>query len=194
MFRVIAVVAALVLVMLAGIHPAVAASDLRPAALKASDAPPGYTGPHTKLFLHYKKTLRLKQGKKGVASCKVNPRLKTGWKQGLLQDFTGPSFLAVFEMCGFLQTTAAQAHAAYAADVADLKKRLAKTTGLTLTNPAIGNEAVEIGGAQSGFATYEMVFRRDNALIELVYLGGSSYTQSAFTSVGTTVDTRLQSS
>lgn len=194
MFRVAAVTAALVPVMLTGIHPAVAASDLRSAALTASDAPPGYSGPHTKVFAHYKKTLKLKVGKKGQASCKVMPQLKAGWKQGMLQDFTGASFLNVFEMCAFLQATTAQAHRAFIADMNGTKKQAAKTPGVTVTNPVVGNEAIEVGGSQSGFATYELIFRRDNTLIELVYLGGSSYTQSTFTSIGITVDTRLQSS
>jgi hypothetical protein len=167
---------------------------LRAIALQPSDAPPGYSGPHTRVFRHYKKTLKLKVGKKGQASCHVLPQLKTGWKQGMLQDFTGASFLNVFEMCAFLQSTAAQAHTAFAAEEASVKKQVAKTHGLTLYVPDIGNEAIEVGGAQSGFATYEMIFRRDNALIELVYLGGSSYAQTTFTTLGSTVDTRLQSS
>jgi hypothetical protein len=64
---------------------------------------------------------------------------------------------------------------------------------LIITHPSVGDEAIEITGAQSGFATYELVFRRDNVMIELVYLGGSSYTPATFTAVGTTVDSRLQS-
>jgi hypothetical protein len=186
-------VLAIVLVLLAGARPAVAASGLRTVGLQASDAPPGFSGLRTKVFLHYKRVLKLKVGK-GTASCKVLPQLKAGWRQGMLQEFRGPSFLSVFELCGFLQGAAAQAHVAYTSDVAQLEKAVTKTTGLTVTNPSIGNEAIEIGGAQSGFATFEMVFRRDNALIELVYLGSSSYTQSAFTSTGTAIDSRIQSS
>lgn len=193
MRRTLIVIAALVLASPAGIRPAAAASDLRAAALQASDAPPGYTGPHTKLFLHYKHHLKMKVGKSGEASCDVLPQLKAGWKQGMLQDFTGPSMFTVFEMCAFLQGSAAQAHAAYAAGVKDVKKQVSKTRGLTVTHPSIGNDAVEVTGAQSGFATYELVFRRDNVMIELVYLGSSGYTPATFTQVATTVDSRLQS-
>jgi hypothetical protein len=177
----------------AGIQPAAAASDLRPAALQASDAPPGYTGPHTKLFRHYKHHLTMKVGKSGEASCNALPQLKAGWRQGMLQDFTGPGLLNVFEMCAFLQETATQAHAAYVAGLKGVTKQAAKTKGLIITHPSVGDEAIEITGAQSGFATYELVFRRDNVMIELVYLGGSSYTPATFTAVGTTVDSRLQS-
>lgn len=193
MTRTLTLIAALTVIVLGGgVRPAVAASDLRSAALHAADAPPGYTGPHTKIFMHYKHHLKMKIRKSGEASCDVLPQLKAGWKEGILQDFTGPSVLNVFEMCGFLQGTAAQAHSAYAAGVKELKKQVARTSGLTITHPSIGNEAVQIGGTQSGFATYELVFRRDNAMIELVYLGSSSYTAATFTGVGSGVDTRLQ--
>lgn len=191
--RTLALIVTLVLISVAGTQSVTAASGLSSAALQQSDAPPGFTGPHTKMFPRYKRHLKMKIGKGGEANCDVLPQLKAGWKEGMLQDFTGPSLLSVFELCGFLQGTAAEAHTAYAAGVKGIKKQVAKTSGLTITRPVIGNEAIEVTGSQSGFATYEMIFRRDNVMIELVYLGSSGYTPATFTQVATTVDSRLQS-
>jgi len=192
MIRTLIAIAAVSAALLAGIGPARAASDLHVAMLHASDAPKGYSAPKTKFFSHYAPHLRIKLGKNGSASCDAQPQLKSGWKQAMLQYFGGPNFLSVFEVCGYLDTSTGQTHAAYLADVASSKRQAKATPGLTSSSAAIGNEALQVSGSKGGFATYEIIFRRDNALIEMVYLGNATYKMSQMLATAHVIDSRLK--
>jgi hypothetical protein len=61
-----------------------------------------------------------------------------------------------------------------------------------LVLPKVGDESLAVGGTQSGIGIYAMIFRHQNALINLIYVGPGSFTPSRFGNLAALTNSRLR--
>jgi len=165
--------------------------------LQASEAPAGFSNPHIAVFSQYVKKLKVKTKTKGMpglgnSSCDADASLKAGWKQGMIESFDSSSLLLTFEVCGFPQNTVKQATAVFQTVVTSAQKSLKSTKGAkVLKLPTVGNQSLAIGDSSQGLALWVLIFRHDNAIVDVLYLGPATFSTAKLVQTAQLVNSRL---
>jgi hypothetical protein len=195
-------VAASVLLLAASLFmasPALAeVSDLRPAALTTADAPAGYTHPHLKVYSHFLRKMTIKTrntgGLKGTStsSCNVAKSFQAdGFQSGMIEVFRTKAFLEALQLCGYLFTGDTGAHTAFSSESARLQKQATKNGYTPLAGATVGDESIGMTATSQGLSVYVIIFRHANALIEIAYIGPSTYAADQFVQAATGSNSRL---
>jgi hypothetical protein len=142
----------------------------------------------------------LEAGSQTMRSCDVpHSFARQGWRKGLIQAFDSAKSQTTLQMCVSLFKTSRGAHAAYVYRTDRQLKLLIKLGEMKqLATPQIGDEALTVGGGDlckcggmTAARTYEIVFRHDNALVDLGYQGSSSVTQVGFERLAVRINSNL---
>jgi hypothetical protein len=162
-----------------------------------SDAPPGLSTPHSRIYTHFtrKMTVATKTAGvpgKGTTDCTVLASFAhDGWIQGLVEGFDSDSFLHTLSLCASAFQTPQGAHTAYAAARTDLVHYLKKHHLHSTPIPSIGAESSGYAASQGGLELGQIIFRHDNAVVVLIYIGPSSYSFNNLIALAQTTDRRL---
>ena len=182
-----------------------AVSHLKSAKLRANQAPAGFSRPHLKVYTHFVPTMQVTTsiaGRASTSSCSLPASFQgDGWTQGLIEAFdrSGPSH--ALELCASLFADSHGAHAAYLTEVSTiLTPRVKLNLAHAIRVSRIGDEASGITTAEKKCAcsqipdlvTYEIVFRHDNALLDLSYAGPPTFSLSSFERLVTGTNTKLR--
>jgi hypothetical protein len=171
--------------------------DLRSAMMSTSDAPPGLSNPHSRIYTRFARKMQVTTKTagipgKGSTNCPLPASYASdGWTQGLVQGFDSDSVLHLLSLCASAFQTAQGAHAAFAADAASLARYLKKHRLHPTAISPIGAESSAYGTSQSGFVVGQILFRHDNALVQLNYIGPATYSFSSFVALAQKTNRRL---
>ena len=193
-----ATVALLLFVLAMEAAPALADfKDLHGALLQRSDVPASFK--HSKVsivprFVQYLHVDYVSKGSRPItlnSVCAAPPSAgRDGEIQTAAQTFFG-SQNANFQLCGYLFKGDAGAQKAYGAFGAFARQALVVGFAKSLPSPHVGDTSLFFVGVSRGEANYLGLFRRANAVIELVYQGSRSYSPSSFLAAGERTSARL---
>lgn len=108
---------------------------------------------------------------------------KLGWKQGVIEAFGNgdTSLEGGFRLCGYRLRDNRAAHSGFVAVSHTLRKALKHDEGSPLTRKRIGDESVSFESDTPFGQQFEIVFRVQNAVIDLSYrAGGEALDQPSF--------------
>jgi len=202
-FRWIAAIAPALLLILTATPAMASIGNIKSALLRPGDAPSGFSHPHVAMYTRFSEKMEVRTlaaGSQTMRSCEV-PRsfARQGWREGFIQAFDSTRSQTTLQMCVSLFKTARGAHAAYVYRTERQLKLLIKLGEMKqLATTQIGDESMTVGGGDlckcggmTAARTYEIVFRRDNALVDLAYQGASSFTQVGFERLAVRINSNL---
>jgi hypothetical protein len=171
--------------------------SLRSAITTPSDAPPGLSTPHSRVYTRFTRKMRVPTKTtglpgKGSTDCPVPASFgPDGWIQGLVEGFDSDSILHVLSLCSSAFQTPQGAHTAYASTIADATRYLKKHHLHSTSIAPVGAESFAYGASQGGLVLGEIVFRHDNALVQLYYIGPATYSFVSFVALAQRTNRRL---
>jgi hypothetical protein len=170
---------------------------LRSAIMLPSDAPPGLSTPHSRIYTHFTGKMKVATKTagvpgKGTTDCPVPASFAhDGWIQGLAEGFDSDSIFHVLSLCASAFQAVQGARAAYSATRTDIIRYLKKHHLHSTSIAPIGAESFAYGASQGALVVGEIVFRHDNALVQLYYIGPSTYSIDSFVALAQRTDRRL---
>jgi hypothetical protein len=108
-----------------------------------------------------------------------------------VEGFDSDSILHLLSLCASAFQTAQGAHAAFATAVASLARYLKKHHLHASAISPIGAESSAYGASHGGFVVDQIVFRHDNALVQLNYIGPATYSFPSFVALAHRTNRRL---
>lgn len=171
--------------------------SLRSAIMFPGDAPPGLSTPHSRIYTQFTRKMKVATKTAGVpgkgsTDCPVPASFAhDGWIQGLVEGFDSDQIFHVLSLCASAFRTVQGAHTAYAATRTDIVRYLKKHHLQFTSIPQVGPESFAYGAAQGQLVVGEIAFRHDNALVQLYYLGPSSYSFDTFVALARKTNQRL---
>lgn len=184
---------------------ALAADQLRGAVLRPSDAPAGFSHPHVKMYTHFRTRLEVPMragGARSSGACAL-PRsfARYEWRRGLIEAFDVSHPPMTLELCASLFKTPRDAHAAYVDySRATLAPLITYDRMKRLPIRGIGDEAMAVGGPAAtcncggmrATEEYGLVLRQGTVVVDLAYVGPSSFAPAQFVRLGYRIDSRLR--
>jgi hypothetical protein len=183
---------------------AAAVTTLRSALLPAAAVPSIFAHPHVKVYHRFSATLQVRTtvaGMAGNSTCTLPTSLAgDGWTQGMIEAFDRSSTTSALQLCGALFHTTHGAHLAYQQLVqAHFQPLLTAKYAVHLATPRIGNEVSGINRTGVGCAcapkdvphSYEIVFRHDNAVLDLAFSGPVTVSPAQFVRLVTRTNAEL---
>jgi hypothetical protein len=139
-------------------------------------------------------------GLQSTSDCILSAALaRDGWTQGLIESFDRSKTTLSLQLCASLFKTSHGAHLAYRKIAGqEITLPVKRNLGARISLSGVGNEAAGIdrGGIHCACGStdasgYEIVFRHDNAVLDLTYAGPTSLTLSQFEQLVTRTNQRL---
>jgi hypothetical protein len=172
--------------------------SLRSALMLPSDAPPGLSTPHSRIYTHFTRKMKVATKTagvpgKGTTDCPLPASFAhDGWIQGLVEGFDSDQIFHVLSLCASAFRTVQGAHTAYATTRADIARSMKKQHLHFTSISPVGAESFAYGAAQGQLAVGAIAFRHDNALVQLYYLGPATYSFDTFLGLARKTNQRLQ--
>lgn len=186
-------------------HTQAAVANLKSVLLRSAEVPSGFTHPQVQVYSHFVSRMEIgvsTSGMKITSACALPTAFaRDGWMQGLIQSFDRSAATMSLQLCASRFKTAQGAHLAYRKLVGKELSLLIKTQlASRLPTSGLGDEATGITRNGIGCSceppaaaphTYEIIYRHQNAVVDLTYSGPGSYSSTQFEQLVTRTNARL---